>query len=97
MLAFHVFTLFLGIFLGLIARELCALWPWRAGPPRAIALRCIDNEHELEFSDGRQYRSGTGIIWYRFPDGYRCDYEHNGHLELEFERLRRLEKWTSPQ
>lgn len=61
--------------------------------PRAIGLSKVDDEWELEFSDGRRYRSDTGIIWYRFPSGEQCDYYWNSWLERELKRLQLVQKW----
>ena len=62
--------------------------------PIAIAARRLDKELELELADGSCYRSEYGVIWYIFPSGQRVNSDWNDHLELEWERRTRLDRWS---
>jgi hypothetical protein len=62
---------------------------------RAVAFRPIDDQLELELSNGTVYRTDKHgeIVWWHFPSGERAgDLER--HLQRELERLRLVEKWT---
>ncbi len=59
-----------------------------------VEHRQIEDEVELELSDGRVFRSEHGIVWYGFPSGVRVNYDLESWLGYEWDRLERLDKWS---
>lgn len=49
---------------------------------------------ELELSDGRQYRTDVGWVWYCFPSDERAPYDQERWLQEESDRLLNIERWA---
>ena len=59
-----------------------------------VSHRQVDDEMELELSDGSVFRSKQGIIWYGFPSGVQTGSSLSIWLGDEWDRLSRLDKWS---